>query len=234
MAGTATARAGSDGQFCAVVSPQAGEHSGIGRFSRGTRFAPSASMLTARIRPATPEAPRILSLRSVTVVFDEDLARLYGVTTSQLNQALKRNRRRFPKDFAFQLTAAECRILRSQSVISSGRHGGRRTQPWASTEHGAIMAASLLNTARAIDMSVFVVRAFVRLREWAAPHRALVAKLDAIEQRVSGHDDDLEDIIATLRRLIAPPARTRRAIGFSSPAAAPPAARAGAARRQGR
>lgn len=175
-----------------------------------------------------------MSLRSLTVVLDEDLARLYGVTTAQLNQALKRNRRRFPKDFAFQLTAAECRILKSQSVISSGGHGGRRTRPWTFTEHGAIMAASLLNTARAIDMSVFVVRAFVRMREWAAPHRALVAKLDAIEQRVSGHDDDLEDIIATLRRLIAPPARPRRSIGFSTPVAALPAARAGAARRQAR
>ena len=81
-------------------------------------------------------------------MLDEDLARLYGVTTGQLNQALKRNRRRFPRDFAFQLTAAECRILKSQSVISSGAHGGRRTRPYAFTEHGAIMAASILNTMR--------------------------------------------------------------------------------------
>ncbi len=190
-------------------------------------------MHTTRLRPVARETPRILSLRSVTVVIDEDLARLYGVTTSQLNQALKRNRRRFPKDFAFQLSVAECRILKSQSVISSGAHGGRRTPPWAFTEHGAIMAASLLNTGRAIDMSVFVVRAFVRLREWAAPHRALVAKLDSLEQRVNGHDDDLNGIIATLRRLVAPPARPRRAIGFSSPPA-PPAARTGAARRPAR
>ncbi|MDP2320366.1 MAG: ORF6N domain-containing protein [Acidobacteriota bacterium] len=187
-------------------------------------------MPTTRLRPVATETPRILSLRLVTVVVDEDLARLYGVTTRQLNQALKRNRRRFPKDFAFQLTVAECRILKSQSVISSGGHGGRRTRPWAFTEHGAIMAASLLNTPLAIDMSVFVVRAFVRLREWAAPHRALASKLDALEQRVSGHDDELDRILATLRRLIAPPAGPRRAIGFSSPPTRP-AARLGAAPR---
>lgn len=190
-------------------------------------------MPNTRRRPVAPETPRILLLRSMTVVIDEDLARLYGVATGQLNQALKRNRRRFPKGFAFQLTVAECRILKSQSVISSGSHGGRRTRPWAFTEHGAIMAASLLNTRRAIDMSVFVVRAFVRLREWAAPHRELAAKLDALEQRVSGHDDDLDNILATLRRLIAPPGAPRRAIGFSSPPALP-AVRAGAARRLAR
>lgn len=190
-------------------------------------------MSTIRLRRVATETPRILSLRSVTVVIDEDLARLYGVTTRQLNQALKRNRRRFPKDFAFQLTVGECRILKSQSVISSGGHGGRRTRPWAFTEHGAIMAASLLNTGRAIDMSVFVVRAFVRLREWAAPHRALAAKLDALEERVAGHDEDLDSILATLRRLVAPPPGPRRAIGFSSSPALP-AARAGAVRRPAR
>lgn len=218
------------GRFCAVVAATGPPSHGNLPFRWWHTVRTWVRMATTRLRRVATETPRILSLRSVTVVVDEDLARLYGVTTGQLNQALKRNRRRFPKDFAFQLTVAECRILKSQSVISSGGHGGRRTRPWAFTEHGAIMAASLLNTGRAIDMSVFVVRAFVRLREWAAPHRALAAKLDALEERVSGHDDDLDSILATLRRLVAPPGGPRRAIGFSSPPARP-AARAGMAQR---
>jgi hypothetical protein len=177
-------------------------------------------------------APRILSLRDMAVVLDEDLARLYRVQTGALNQALKRNARRFPKDFAFQLSPAECRILKSQSVISSGAHGGRRTRPWVFTEHGAIMAASMLNTATAIEMSVFVVRAFVRLRSLAAPHAELTAKLDALERRVTGHDSDLEEIIQALRRLVRHPLRPRRAIGFIAPTAAAAAPTRGAARRR--
>ena len=148
------------------------------------------------------------------MVLDEELARLYGVTTARLNQALKRNRLRFPKDFAFQLTAAESRILRSQFVISSGGHGGRRTRPWAFTEHGAIMAASVLSTARAIDMSLFVVRAFLQLRDLVTPHREIAAKLDELERRVSDHDAELKVILVALRKLVQPPARHRRTIGF--------------------
>ena len=148
-------------------------------------------------------------------MLDEDLARLYGVTTARLNQAVKRNTRRFPKDFAFRLGEVECRILRSQSVISSGGHGGRRTRPWAFTEHGAIMAATVLSSSRAIEMSIFVVRAFLRLRSVAATHRALADKLDDLEERVTNHDEELRKIFGALRRLIAPPLRQRRAIGFS-------------------
>jgi hypothetical protein len=155
-------------------------------------------------------------LRSIKVVLDEDLARLYGITTKRLNQAVKRNRLRFPADFAFQLSTDECGILRSQSVTSSVDHGGRRTRPWVFTEHGALMAASVLHTPRAIDMSLFVVRAFIQLRNAAAPHRELAAKLGELERRVGGHDDEIETIFASLRRLIRPPTRPRRAIGFSS------------------
>lgn len=233
MAGLAGVGDRGHGRFCAVVAATGSQSQGNRAFPGWHTVRILGGMPTTRLRPVATETPRILSLRSVTVVVDEDLARLYGVTTRQLNQALKRNRRRFPKDFAFQLTVAECRILKSQSVISSGGHGGRRTRPWAFTEHGAIMAASLLNTGRAIDMSVFVVRAFVRLREWAAPHRALATKLDALEERVAGHDEDLDSILATLRRLVAPPAGPRRTIGFSVPPPLP-AARAGAVRRLAR
>lgn len=148
-------------------------------------------------------------------MLDEDLARLYGVTTARLNQAMKRNARRFPQDFAFQVSEGECRILRSQSVISSGGHGGRRTRPWAFTEHGAVMAATVLNSARAIEMSIFVVRAFLRFRDLAASHRELAVKLADLERKVTNHDEELKTILGALRKLIAPPLRQRRAIGFS-------------------
>jgi len=155
-------------------------------------------------------------MRGFKVMLDDDLARLYGVTTARLNQAVKRNRPRFPEDFAFQLNAAECRILRSQSVISSGGHGGRRSRPWAFTEHGAVMAAAVLNSARAIEMSLFVVRAFLRLRDMAGAHAELAAQLSALERRITTHDEELTSILSALRRLIAPPHRTRRRIGFSA------------------
>lgn len=175
-------------------------------------------MPTSRLPRRAPTPPRIATVRTAKVVVDDDLARLYGVTTARLNQALKRNRTRFPGDFAFQLNASEWRILKSQFVISSGGHGGRRSRPWVFTEHGAIMAASVLNSPRAIDMSIFVVRAFVQLRELAAPHRELAAKVGELERRVTGHDDELEEILRALRRLIQPTPRPQRAIGFANQA----------------
>jgi len=101
-------------------------------------------------------------------------------------------------------------------VTSSVDHGGRRSRPWVFTEHGALMAASVLHTPRAIDMSVFVVRAFIQLRDSATPHRDLAAKLGELERRVGAHDAEIEGIFAALRKLIRPPLRPRRAIGFSS------------------
>jgi hypothetical protein len=148
--------------------------------------------MTVNRRRLSPTPPRIVSTRGCKVVLDDDLARLYGVTTARLNQAVKRNGRRFPDDFAFQLSEAECRLLRSQFVISSGGHGGRRTRPWAFTEHGALMAATVLNSARAIEMSLFVVRAFLKLRDVMASHRELAAKISVLERHVSKHDDELK------------------------------------------
>ena len=182
----------------------------------GTSSAGVFGMATLAHRKKTPTPPRIVDTRGLKIVLDEDLARLYGVTTARLNQAVQRNADRFPADFAFQLNAAERQILRSQSVISSGGHGGRRTQPWAFTEHGAIMAATVLRSARAIEMSIFVVRAFVQLRDVAAAHRELAIKLSALERKVAGHDEEFKAIIAALRKLIVPPLRQRRRIGFFS------------------
>jgi hypothetical protein len=224
VAETADRRAPKKRRICDVGRCGGPEQAGSLRTEPGTPFAARQGMDALR---ATRSAPPILTIRNKKVVLDRDLAVLYDVVTGRLNQAVKRNRRRFPPDFAFQLTAAECRILKSQFVISSRSHGGRRTRPWAFTEHGALMAASVLNTNRAISMSVFVVRAFLRLRDLAAPYRDLALKLTDLEQRVAGHDDELHAVIAALRRLIQQPARPRRAIGFATEAASPPCRRAG-------
>jgi len=150
-------------------------------------------------------------------MLDLALANLYGVTTRSLNQAVKRNRSRFPFEFAFQLSPEEFESLRSQTVISNVGRGGRRSRPWLSTEHGAIMAASVLNSRRAIDMSIYVVRAFIRLREAAAGHAELLAKLQLIERKVGRHDSELKEVFEVLRRTLAPPHAPRRRIGFRSP-----------------
>jgi ORF6N domain len=161
----------------------------------------------------------ILIVRGHSVVLDVDLAALYGVTTKALNQAVKRNARRFPSDFRVQLTTSErdevvtnCDHLRNLKFSSA--------KPWAFTEHGALMAASVLNSARAVRMSIFVIRAFVRLRDIGRRHAQLAAQLDALEHRVSGHDHDLELMFAALRKLIDTPRKPRRQIGFGQPAGA--------------
>ena len=122
-----------------------------------------------------PIESQILLIRGQRILLDSDLAALYGVEVRSLNQAVKRNQERFPSDFVVQLTPQESKVLRSQIVISNSTRGGRRYMPYAFTEHGAIMAASVLNSPRAVEMSIFVVRAFVRLRETLAAHKAVAA-----------------------------------------------------------
>lgn len=164
-----------------------------------------------------PLESRILSLRHQRVILDTDLAELYGVEVRRLNQQIKRNRKRFPPDFAFRLTAKENESLRSQIVISKTNRGGRRYAPLAFTEHGAIMAATVLNSEKAVQMSVFVVRAFVRLREMLATNWKLAGKLEELERRLDAHDDALQEIIDTIKELMTPPEKTRRRIGFQPP-----------------
>src|ERR1700758_1844329 len=130
---------------------------------------------------ATKVDSKIFVLRGQRVILDRDLAELYGVEVRQLNQQAKRNAKRFPPSFRFQLSAHELKILRSQNVISSAGHGGRRYRPYVFTEHGAIMAATVLNSERAIEMSVFVVLAFVRMRRAVTANRQILAKLAEIE-----------------------------------------------------
>ena len=160
---------------------------------------------------------KIFVLRGQRVILDTDLAELYGVQVRHLNQQVKRNAKRFPPAFRFQLSAHELKILRSQNVISSESHGGTRYRPYAFTEHGAIMAATVLNSERAIEMSVFVVLAFVRMRRAIAANRQVLAKLAEVERRLETHDADIQDLMDAIRELINPPDPPRRRIGFETP-----------------
>jgi hypothetical protein len=148
--------------------------------------------------------PRILLMRGQKVILDADLAELYGTTTKRLNEQVKRNAGRFPRDFMFRLTATE-----KAEVVANCDHLQRlkfaSALPFAFTEHGAIMAASVLNTPRATDVSVYVVRAFVRLREVLATHKELAHKLAELEGKVAGHDEAIRSLVDAIRQLLAPP-----------------------------
>ena len=160
---------------------------------------------------------KILVLRNQKVILDNDLAALYGVTVKRFNEQVKRNANRFPPDFRFTLSRAEYKNLRSQIATSSSAHGGRRYLPQAFTEHGAIMAATILNSKRAIEMSIFVVRAFVQMRQSMVVNQHVVSKLTELEARLDSHDVEIQDLVDALRELLAPlPANSRR-IGFEVP-----------------
>jgi hypothetical protein len=160
---------------------------------------------------------KIFVLRGQRVILDRDLAELYGVQVRALNQQAKRNAKRFPAAFRFQLSPHELKILRSQNVISSEGHGGARYPPYAFTEHGAIMAATVLNSERAIEMSVFVVLAFVRMRRAIAGNGNVLTKLAELERRLEGHDTDIQDLMNAIRELMSPAEPTRTRIGFEAP-----------------
>jgi hypothetical protein len=192
-------------------------------------------MTPARTRDPELLEPLIYTIRGYRVVLDADLARLYEVTTKRLNEATKRNRSRFPADFAFQLIGAELANLKSQIVTSSlqpfdsahkermwsqfattsRRRRGVAFLPWAFTEHGALMAANVLRSGRAVHMSIYVIRAFVRLREQITANAAILKRLAEIDKTLLQHDASLRDIYRKLLPLLqpAPPAPKRR-IGF--------------------
>ena len=144
---------------------------------------------------------RILLIRGLRVMLDTDLAELYGTSTRAINQAVKRNSNRFPSDFMFQLSAVE-----KEEVVTNCDHLAglkySRNLPYAFTEHGAIMAANVLNSARAVEMSVFIVRAFVKIREALSTSRALAGKLAELEQKVGKHDEAIHTILMTIHELM--------------------------------
>ncbi len=174
----------------------------------------------AKKKPAIlpPVDSRILILRHQKIILDSDLAQLYGVTVKRLNEQVKRNRERFPSDFMFQLTSKEQALLRSHFATSKNGRGGRRYLPFAFTEHGAVMAATVLNSDRAIEMSVLLVRAFVRLRKMLATNRQLGEKIAELEDRLESHDKTIQDIFEAIRELMTPPKSSKMRIGFQLPA----------------
>jgi hypothetical protein len=163
-------------------------------------------------------AIRILTVREEKVVLDSDLAAIYGVTTARFNEAVKRNAKRFPEDFSFFLTRTEWQGLISQNAISKPARGGRTKLPRVFTEHGALMAASILNSDRAVAMSVYVIRAFVELRDRLTANAAIVKRLAEIDRELIVHNTALHDIYQRLLPLLSPsPQPPRRQIGFSPP-----------------
>lgn len=163
----------------------------------------------------------ILIVRGQRVLLDSDLAALYGVTTKRLNEQVKRNSDRFPEDFMFRLARAEVDALnRSQFATGSQKHRDPRFPPFAFTEHGAIMAATILNCTRAVEMSLYVVRAFVKLRQLLASNQELARRLDELEARITRqfatHDQAITGILKTIRELMNPPVPKRRGIGFTA------------------
>ena len=176
----------------------------------------------------------ILTVQGQKVILDADLARLYGVSTKRLNEQIRRNPERFPPDFAFVLTDQEVTNLKSQIATSSfglnrsspliaSTHGGRRTLPMAFTEHGAIMAANVLRSKQAIQMSVFVVRAFVRMRQMLVAQQGLARKLAELERKLAArldvHETAITEVLQQIMRLLNPPSRPepkppKKRIGF--------------------
>ncbi len=185
--------------------------------------------------PRQPVEQLIQTIRGQRVILDTDLARVYGVTTKRLNEAVRRNIDRFPRDFAFQLGPQEYEIMRSQIVtafpdrtpsmrsqIATASKRNVRYRPWAFTEHGAIMAANMLKSPRAVQMSVFVVRAFVKMREVLSQNGQLAKKLADLERRLTGrldvHEKAIVHILDEIKKLMEPlppqPEPKRRQIGF--------------------
>ena len=196
-----------------------------------------------RQTPSDPLSGRIFTIRGQRVIFDADLARLYGTTTKRFNEAFKRNASRFPKDFGFQLTVLEFAALRSQFatlnaegikgesagpnwshiVISSKsdrkRGAHRKYHPWAFTEHGAVMAANVLRSPKAVEMSVYVVRAFIKQRELLATNVTILKRPAEIDRTLLEHNDALLTLWKRLQPLLAPVSeRPRREIGFHTKA----------------
>ena len=189
---------------------------------------PARNVISWQAVKAKPPDIRIIAVRDQRVVLDAELARIYGVSTKALNQAVRRNKRRFPADFAFQLARRDRADMRSQIVTASSDPAmwslfattskrNIRYSPWVFTEHGALQAANILRTNRAIAMSVYVIRAFIELREKAVANAAILKRLAEIDQSLLLHDTALRDIYQKLLPLLSPPPEPpRRQIGFSA------------------
>lgn len=172
-------------------------------------------MASKSIIPAESLINKILFIRKQKVILDRDLAVLYGVETRVLKQAVRRNIKRFPKDFMFQLTKEEFLNWRSQTVMSKSEEMGLRHLPFAFTEQGVAMLSSVLKSERAIEVNILIMRAFVKLREIISTHKKVEVKLKELEQKLKEHDDQIVQIIQVINQLITPPRSPKKKIGFS-------------------
>jgi hypothetical protein len=154
---------------------------------------------------------KILLIRGKRVMLDKDLAVLYGVSTSRLNEQVRRNKKRFPDDFMYQLARQEVTILKSHFATS--RWGGVRKLPYVFTQEGVAMLSSVLNSERAIQVNILIMRAFVKLKELLSTHKELALKLEELEKKYADHDEKIEYIFEAIRQLLEPPQQTQ-AIGF--------------------
>jgi hypothetical protein len=159
---------------------------------------------------------RIYLIRDQKVMIDTDLAELYGVPTFRLNEAVKRNRKRFPEDFMFQLNKKEADSLTSQIAMSKKGRGGRRTLPYVFTEQGVAMLSSVLNSERAIQVNIVIMRAFVKLRQMLESNDELNRKFASVIRRLTTHDENFAVVFDELKKLTTPPVRSRRRIGFTT------------------
>jgi len=157
---------------------------------------------------------RIYLIRGHKVMIDVDLAELYGVPTKALNQQVQRNRKRFPKDFMFQLTKEEAEHLRSKIATSRLQHGGRRSAPYAFTEPGVAMLSSVLNSERAIEVNIMIMRAFIRLRQMLESNEELNRKFADVIRKLSTHDKYFRVVFDELKKLTEEPTSSRKTIGF--------------------
>lgn len=157
---------------------------------------------------------RIMEIRGQRVMLDSDLAVLYGVETRYIPRAVNRNPGKFPPDFAFQLSLEEWDSLKSTFGISKTGRGGRRSAPYVFTEHGALMLSGTLNSPRADEISILIVRAFIWLRQTVPAYQELAAKLMELESAVTRHDNDISMILEALKQLVTPPDEGKRRIGF--------------------
>ena len=156
---------------------------------------------------------RIFVIRGLKVMLDKDISKLYGVKAFRLREQVKRNKDRFPADFMFQLTEQEVDYMVSQNAIPSRKHLGGYL-PYVFTEHGAVMLASVLNTKRAVEVSIFVVRAFSKLKEILLTHKEIFEKLDYLEKKFEKHDIEIKNIFQAIRQLMPPRNNPKRIIGF--------------------
>jgi ORF6N domain len=158
---------------------------------------------------------RIYFIRRQKVMLDTDLAELYGVPTYRLNEQVKRNRKRFPDDFMFQLKPSAAKSLTSQIAMSNAGRGGRRTMPYVFTEQGVAILSSVLNSEKAVQVNIAIMRAFVNLREAIASHKELAHKVSELERRFQQHDSQIEEVFDAIRQLLEPkPVPPGRRIGF--------------------